>query len=228
MLSRRDALRALAGLGLAACDASKPKRGILGVGERANERVQSALLGDHEVSAGDITPADAFPVYHVAPGIPMPPAGWRLLVTGDVERPLSLDLDELHKMARTDARIEHHCVEGWSAIATWTGVRLSEIAKRAGARETEYVNFRSFDVPQGGTVGYASCWDRESAMHPQTMVAYGMNGAPLGPAHGAPVRIYAAVKLGYKQVKYLTEIQFISKRLGGYWEDQGYEWFAGV
>ncbi|CAN5145972.1 hypothetical protein BH11MYX1_BH11MYX1_29070 [soil metagenome] len=84
MLSRRSALRTIAGLGLVACDSRKPQRGILGLGERANERVQAAILGDHEVAAGDITPADKFPVYHVAPGVPTASEGWRLLVTGEV------------------------------------------------------------------------------------------------------------------------------------------------
>jgi len=60
------------------------------------------------------------------------------------------------------------------------------------------------------------------------LLAYGMNGHPLGPGHGAPLRLYSAIKLGYKNVKYLTEINFLPNKIGGYWEDQGYEWFAGV
>jgi DMSO/TMAO reductase YedYZ molybdopterin-dependent catalytic subunit len=76
--------------------------------------------------------------------------------------------------------------------------------------------------------GYFSCWDVESALHPQTLLAYGMNGQPLAREYGAPLRLYSAVKLGYKMVKYLAEVNFLPVRTGGYWEDQGYEWFAGV
>ena len=86
----------------------------------------------------------------------------------------------------------------------------------------DFVDFRSFDA------GYWSSWDRDSAFHAQTLLAYGMNGRPLAPAHGAPVRLYGSVKLGYKQVKYLTEVNFLDRETGGYWEDQGYEWYAGV
>jgi len=126
-------------------------------------------------------------------------------------------------MTRTDIRVRHHCVEGWSAVANWHGVRLAEIARAAGATQKgRFVEFRSFDS------GYFSSWDRESAEHAQSIVAYGMNGEPLSPAHGAPCRMYAAVKLGYKGVKYLDEIRFLPDPTGGYWENQGYEWYGGV
>jgi DMSO/TMAO reductase YedYZ molybdopterin-dependent catalytic subunit len=75
---------------------------------------------------------------------------------------------------------------------------------------------------------YYSCWDRDSAEHAQSILAYGMNGRDLMPDHGAPVRLYSGVKLGYKMVKYLTEVIYLPERSGGFWEDQGYEWFAGV
>ena len=65
-------------------------------------------------------------------------------------------------------------------------------------------------------------------MHPQTILAYGMNGRRSPPATGAPLRLYAAVKLGYKMVKYLTEVNFLAAATGGYWENEGYEWFAGL
>ncbi|MGO8804023.1 molybdopterin-dependent oxidoreductase, partial [Candidatus Binatus sp.] len=120
-------------------------------------------------------------------------------------------------------RIRHHCVEGWSAVAEWQGVQLREIARMAGAsRDARYVEFRSFDA------GYFSSWDIESSLHPQTILAYGMNGHALYPDHGAPLRLYSPVKLGYKNVKYLTEVNFLPRRSGGYWEDQGYDWYGGV
>jgi DMSO/TMAO reductase YedYZ molybdopterin-dependent catalytic subunit len=84
------------------------------------------------------------------------------------------------------------------------------------------VEFRSFDS------NYWSSWDFGSAMHPQTLLAYGMNGHDLTEDHGAPVRVYSAVKLGYKMVKYLTAVNFLAAPSGGYWENQGYDWFGGV
>jgi DMSO/TMAO reductase YedYZ molybdopterin-dependent catalytic subunit len=178
--------------------------------------------GGREQHAGELTPEMAFPVYHVSPQVPIAPAGWKLKIGGRVARPRELTLDELMALPRTDARLEHHCVEGWSATADWHGVQLSELAKLCGAETVDYVEFKSFDQ------GYWSSWDRDSALHPQTLIAYGMNGHPLSAAHGAPARLYGAVKLGYKQVKYLTEINFLDHETGGYWENQGYEWYGGT
>jgi DMSO/TMAO reductase YedYZ molybdopterin-dependent catalytic subunit len=114
-------------------------------------------------------------------------------------------------------------VEGWTAVAEWTGVRVSELARLAQVQpDAEYVDFQSFDN------GYHESWDMESAMHPQTLIAYGMDRHYLGPGHGAPARLHSPIKLGYKCTKYLTRVAFLPKRNGGYWSDQGYEWFAGT
>ena len=126
-------------------------------------------------------------------------------------------------MPVTDVRVRHYCVEGWSAVSSWRGVGVRDLARAVGAhRDARYVEFRSFDE------NYWSSWDRPSAMHAQTILAYGKNGAPLSPDYGAPLRLYASVKLGYKMVKYLTQVNFLSAPTGGYWENTGYEWFAGV
>jgi DMSO/TMAO reductase YedYZ molybdopterin-dependent catalytic subunit len=145
------------------------------------------------------------------------------MIGGLVDRPTVFSLPDLKRLPRTDMRVRHHCVEGWSAVASWHGVQLREVARIVGAhRDARFVEFRSFDA------GYWSSWDRESALHPQSLLAYGMNGHDLYPDHGAPVRLYSPVKLGYKSVKYLTEVNFLPHRTGGYWENQGYEWYAGV
>jgi DMSO/TMAO reductase YedYZ molybdopterin-dependent catalytic subunit len=171
----------------------------------------------------DTTPAMAFPSYFISASMPIAPSGWMLRVRGLVDRPLDLSLDDLKRMTRTDMRVQHHCVEGWSAVASWHGVPVAELARAAGASpNARYVEFRSFDSD------YYSSWDRESAEHPQTILAYGMNGQPLPPEHGAPLRLYGAVKLGYKSVKYLDEVHFLPDETGGYWENLGYEWYAGV
>src|SRR5262245_39263025 len=216
-LSRRQLFRALGAVGaatLVGCDTDHPRRGVLGAMERWNRGAQSLLFSRSlEVEGGALTPEDAFPGYHAGPVVPLAPADWKLKVGGRVARPRALTLDDLRGLPRVDSRIEHHCVEGWSAIADWHGVRVSELARLVGAQDTAYVEFKSFDI------GYWSSWDADSAMHPQTMIAYGMNGKPLTPKHGAPARLYGAVKLGYKNVKYLTEINFLDEETGGYWEN---------
>jgi DMSO/TMAO reductase YedYZ molybdopterin-dependent catalytic subunit len=166
-----------------------------------------------------------FPAYHIARMTPRlaDPAAWRLEVGGLVREPLILSLDEIRAIGRVTYTVKHHCVEGWSAIATWTGVPFSAVAERAGMLpEARYVRFDSFDA------GFYNGWDLKSAMHPETILAYGYNDRELMPDHGAPLRLYAPHKLGYKLTKYLTRVTFTAERPGGYWEDQGYPWFGGV
>jgi DMSO/TMAO reductase YedYZ molybdopterin-dependent catalytic subunit len=166
-----------------------------------------------------------FPNYHISDMTPTlsAPAAWRLEVKGLVRTPLSLSIDEIVAMGRQTYTWQHHCVEGWSAIATWTGLPLMAIANRAGVLPSaKYVRFDSFDDD------YYNGWDLASAMHPETLLAFGFNDAPLTPEHGAPLRLYAPHKLGYKLTKYLSGVTFTSDRPGGYWEDQGYPWFGGV
>jgi DMSO/TMAO reductase YedYZ molybdopterin-dependent catalytic subunit len=230
MMRRRDLLGgALAGLALAACDSRRPKAGFLGAMARWNDRVQGTLLSGSEARLPTaVTTAGEFPSYYIGPAMPIVPAGWALKVGGLVARPRSFSLDDLARLPRTDARIEHHCVEGWSAVADWHGVRVADLAEVVGADpRADYVELKSFDTSSDGE-SYWSSWDRESAFHRQTLLAYGMNGRPLSIEYGAPVRLYSAVKLGYKNVKYLTEVNFLDRMTGGYWEDLGYEWFAGT
>ena len=123
---------------------------------------------------------------------------------------------------------QHCCIQGWSAFAEWTGVPLAEILKRCKVLpQARHLIFHSHQVDEQGREYYGSL-DIEEAKHPQTILAYEMNGAPLLMNHGAPLRLYSPVKLGYKNVKYLTEVNFLPHRSGGYWEDQGYDWYAGV
>lgn len=221
---RGAGLVALTGLG---CDSNRPHAGFLGLMERVNDRFQRALFDPSrlapELAESEETDLEDFPAYKISRDFPGAPAGWALAVKGLVARPLTLSLADLQLLPRARTRVRHHCVEGWSAVASWDGVRLAEIARIAGVDpRARYVEFRSFDS------GYWSSWDIESALHPQTLLAYGMNGHPLQVEYGAPLRLYSAVKLGYKMVKYLTEVSFLPFRTGGYWEDRGYEWFAGV
>jgi DMSO/TMAO reductase YedYZ molybdopterin-dependent catalytic subunit len=211
---------------LAGCD-THPIKGFLGAMKGWNEKFEGLLFSPSrlapELPITAITPEHAFPSYFISETMPTVPDDWTLSVGGLVERPLVLTLSQLMKMTRTDLRVQHHCVEGWSAVVSWHGVRVSDIAKLAGLKPgVQFVEFNSFDGD------YFSSWDLGSAMHPQTLLAYGMNGRPLGANHGAPLRLYSAIKLGYKMCKYLDEVNFLPNKTGGYWEDQGYDWFGGV
>jgi len=222
----------IAGTLLGACDSVGPKRAasLLRYAERRNEQVERWLFRSgsrNRVDAGARLSGRAFPRYFISERIPMwnesERGVWRLEVSGAVQRPLSLSLDDLLKMRSVTQRVDHFCVEGWTARAEWTGVRVSELARAAGATsDAQYVDFQSFDSD------YHESWDIDSALHPQTLVAYGMDRAMLGAGHGAPARVHSPVKLGYKNTKYLTRVIFMPGRAGGYWSDRGYEWYGGV
>jgi DMSO/TMAO reductase YedYZ molybdopterin-dependent catalytic subunit len=202
-------------------------RGIRGAASRFNDRVSEALF-----SATRLAPkydpgerSSSFPNYHISSMTPTleDPAAWRLAVGGLVREPVALTVAELRALGRLSYTVKHHCVEGWSAIATWAGTPLQALAARVGVQpEARYVRFDSFDE------GYFSGWDIASAMHPETILAWGFNDRELMPDHGAPLRLYAPHKLGYKLVKYLTGVTFTAERPGGYWEEKGYPWFGGV
>lgn len=217
---------------IAACNSRGPEGAekLLRYAERKNEAVERALFRHTAMdvpAAGGRLAGNALPSYFISKTVPVwneaERGVWRLEVGGMVDRPAKLTLQQLLDMPRTHHRVNHYCVEGWTAIEQWTGVRLRDIARMVGVhRGAEYVDFESFDD------GYHESWDLESAMHPQTVVAYGLDGRMLGPPHGAPARIYSPTKLGYKNTKYLTRIMFLPERTGGYWSDMGYEWYGGV
>ena len=165
-------------------------------------------------------------------------AGYRLSITGLVQRPARYSLDELRNMPARTQITGHDCVEGWSCIAKWTGTPLGPVLDAAGIRpEAKFVVFHCYDFMDGGLAGpkayYESC-DLIDAHHPQTILAYGLNGASLPVANGAPMRVRVERALGYKQPKYVHTIELVSSFAslhggkGGYWPDQGYDWYGGI
>jgi DMSO/TMAO reductase YedYZ molybdopterin-dependent catalytic subunit len=173
------------------------------------------------------TPVMDFPAYSITRnltgGFPEVPAGWAFEVGGLVRTPVRLTPAMLQAMPRVTYTVKHHCVEGWTAVATWTGVPVSAVTQMVQPTpEARYLRFDSFDHQ------YSNGWDLASAMHPQTILAYAWNDRPLTIEHGAPLRLYSPVKLGYKLTKYLTAMTFTRERPGGYWEDQGYPWLGGI
>jgi DMSO/TMAO reductase YedYZ molybdopterin-dependent catalytic subunit len=202
------------------------------------------MIGGRQPMAREFTLADLSPDFrgngnkdidtdayraHVAAGF----ADWRLAVRGLVERPLSLTLEQLRALPQRTQITRHDCVEGWSAIGQWTGPQLSAILGLAGVQEAaRFIVFRCADDFDGNAY-YESC-DLDDAYHPQTIVAHQLNGEPLPVKNGAPLRMRIERQLGYKHAKYLTAIEAVASLEGieggggGYWEDRGYQWYAGV
>lgn len=183
------------------------------------------LAREYPISAR--TPEQAFPAYSITYNrqrrFPDPPSDWALEVGGLVRKPVRLTLPMLRAMPSVTYTVKHHCVEGWTAVATWTGVPVSSVLAMVEPLPTaRYLRFDSFDS------GYSNGWDLTSAAHPQTILAYARNDQPLPSTRGAPLRLYSPVKLGYKLTKYLSAMTLTAERHGGYWEDQGYPWLGGV
>ena len=237
-VNRRDFLR----LGLAAGPASliaacgwdggallEPRlRMVSRINDWVGEHVLQSnrrLAREYPISAR--TPEQAFPAYSITYNrqrrFPDPPSDWALEVGGLVRKPVRLTLPMLQAMPSVTYTVKHHCVEGWTAVATWTGVPVSSVLAMVEPLPTaRYLRFDSFDS------GYSNGWDLTSAAHPQTILAYARNDQPLPSTRGAPLRLYSPVKLGYKLTKYLSAMTLTAERHGGYWEDQGYPWLGGV
>ena len=202
-----------------------------------------------EYSASDISPVfkpngtinPNSPEYnaHVAQNF----SNWRLTIDGLVAKPLSLSLAEIRRLPSRTQITKHDCVEGWTAIGMWTGVPLGLLLKAAGLKPSaRYAVLHCADnltgePAKGGEQSpgqYYESIDLRDAFHPQTLMAYAMNGKPLDVAHGAPLRLRVERQLGYKQAKYVQRIEItdsfshIAGGRGGYWEDRGYEWYAGI
>lgn len=253
--SRRRFLRGLAAgagaVALVGCDRlsqNTPMDALLRNTEKLTMGAQRALLGRHEL-AREFTEADLSPVFR-ANGTQMPDSDeyahllerefvdWRLQVGGLVQRPQRLSLADLKRFPSRTQITRHDCVEGWSAIGKWQGVPLALILDAAGLKPgARYVVFHCADELEqtlDGSGRYYESIDLLDAYHPQTILAYGMNGKDLPVAHGAPLRLRVERQLGYKHAKYLMRIEVVDTfgavfgGKGGFWEDRGYEWYAGI
>jgi DMSO/TMAO reductase YedYZ molybdopterin-dependent catalytic subunit len=254
-ISRRRLLRAGSAAGasllLTGCDGALDPaaiRGALDFGQLVSLRVQRLLLAGQPL-AREFAEADISPDFPLN-GTSMPNsfgyfqmmvsqfASFRLTVDGLVRRPLSLSLSEIKALpARTQITL-HSCDEGWSAIGQWTGVALSQLLAAAELMpEARYIVFHCLDelerTPDRSGLYYESL-DLFDAFHPQTILAYGMNGQPLPVGHGAPLRLRVERQIGYKNAKYVNRIEAVDRLdrvgrgKGGFWEDRGYQWYAGL
>jgi DMSO/TMAO reductase YedYZ molybdopterin-dependent catalytic subunit len=211
-------------------------------------RVQR-LLGGGRARACEFTAADLSPDFKVN-GTSMPEgedyaalregnfADWRLRVDGLVAKPLEFSLADLRNLPQRTQITRHDCVEGWSAIGKWQGVPLAIVLARAALLPAaRFVVFHCADILEqtlDGTGQYYESIDLIDAFHPQTILAHSLNDTPLSVGHGAPLRLRVERQLGYKHAKYVMRIE-LTDRLdgfgrgkGGFWEDRGYEWYAGI
>jgi DMSO/TMAO reductase YedYZ molybdopterin-dependent catalytic subunit len=161
-------------------------------------------------------------------------ADWKLEINGLVQQPTTVSLTDIHAMPSRTQITRHDCVEGWSAIGKWKGVQLGRILEQVQPLPSaRYVVFHCADPDEEGRPYYESL-DFDDAFHPQTILAYEMNDQTLPIAHGAPLRLRVERQLGYKHAKYVMRIELVESLghigggRGGYWEDQGYEWYAGI
>ena len=235
---------------LGGCDKlgeTKSFQSVLGLGETINRTTQK-LLGRRSM-AQEFSQADVSPSFrgngNTNPDDPsyqaLAKAGfadWTLEVGGLVGRPLKLTLAQLRAMPSRTQITRHDCVEGWSAIGKWTGVPLAAVLALAEPEaEAHYVVFHCADAFPGEAddrVPYYESIDLDDAYHVQTILAYQLNGQPLPITNGAPLRLRVERQLGYKHAKYIMNIEMvktfqnIGDGKGGYWEDQGYQWYAGI
>jgi DMSO/TMAO reductase YedYZ molybdopterin-dependent catalytic subunit len=223
-------------------------RGVLDFGQLVSLRLQRLLLAAQplarEFKVADISPDFPLNGTSMPGGFPYFQmmvsqfASWRLQVDGLVRNPLSLSLAEIKALpARTQITL-HACDEGWSAIGQWTGVPLRHLLETAELKpEVRYIVFHCLDQLErspGRSGFYYESLDLFDAFHPQTILAYGMNGQSLPVAHGAPLRLRVERQIGYKNAKYVTRIEAvdrldqIGRGQGGFWEDRGYQWYAGL
>jgi len=193
---------------------------------RFNDRVQGWLFDPkalapvyNEAMITRPFPFNAFYGEDDAPSVEA--ATYRLEISGLVADKRSWRLEELHGMAQTDQITRHICVEGWSAIGRWGGVRFSDFLLRIGAdTSARFVGFKCAD-------DYYTSIDMATALHPQTLLALTYDGQTLPRQYGFPMKLRMPTKLGYKNPKHIQAIYITNTYPGGYWEDQGYNWFGG-
>ena len=245
----RTGLAVAAGSTLAGCDALSHNDTAVEV-LRSAESLTNAVhrVIGRRAMAQEFTTADIAPKFR-ANGTTMPMgdayaamvankfADWRLKVDGLVEKPLELSMPQLQAMPTRTQITRHDCVEGWSAIGQWKGVRLSHLLNMAQLKpEAKFVVFHcldQMDEKDEDTMYYESV-DLDDAFHEQTILAFELNGKPVPVENGAPLRARIERQLGYKQPKYLYRIEAVADfsdiagGKGGFWEDQGYNWYGGI
>ncbi len=231
-LNRRLLLRGGLSLGaltmLTGCDLSDHDAvdKVLGRMSRWNDRVQAWLFNPNRLAptypASAITKPFPFNAYYPESEVrTVEAASWRLELSGLIADKRPWSLQQLRTLPQTSQITRHICVEGWSAIGQWSGVPFRTFLERVGAdTRARYVGFKCFD-------DYWTSIDMTTALHPQTIMALDYGSDPLPPAYGAPLKLRIPTKLGFKNPKYIAGLFVTNTDPGGYWENQGYNWFSG-
>jgi DMSO/TMAO reductase YedYZ molybdopterin-dependent catalytic subunit len=226
---RRRLLRLSPLLFLAGCDVAPSgiSESFLRKFQRFNDWVQSKVFDINkpapEYADEELTPEAGFRLNSYDTDEPdVDLENWKLTVGGLVAKPGEYSLDQIAALPKRVMNTRHVCVEGWSIIVRWGGTPLREFLKYIGAdTNAKFVGVESADE-------YYTSYDMPSALHPQTLLCYEAYGKPLTLGHGAPLRITMPTKLGYKSAKWINKLVVTNDKSGGYWEDQGYDWFAGI
>jgi DMSO/TMAO reductase YedYZ molybdopterin-dependent catalytic subunit len=231
-LERRLFLRQGLSLGalslLAGCELtdSESVQRMLWAMSRWNDRAQGWLFDANrlapEYPESRIVRPFRYNGYYPESEVPIVEASsYKLELAGMIESKKAWSLPELYALPQVSQVTRHICVEGWSAIGKWSGVRLSEFLKRVGADTTaKYVGFQCAD-------DYYGSIDMATALHPQTLLAFDWDGQRLPPKYGYPIKVRIPTKLGFKNPKLVTAMFVTNEYPGGYWEDKGYNWYSG-
>ncbi len=226
---RRKLLRLTPLVFLAGCDISPGGKteSLLQSFQQFNDWVQSKVFDGNklapEFADNEVTPEDGFRVNGYDTDEPdIDIENWTLTVSGLAQKPGEYTLQQISSFPKQIKNLRHCCVEGWSMIPKWGGTVMRDFLRSVGAdMNAKYVSVKCGD-------DYYTSYDMPSILHPQTLLAYEAYNKPLALEHGAPLRIVMPTKLGYKSAKWISELIVTNEKPGGYWEDQGYDWFAGL
>jgi DMSO/TMAO reductase YedYZ molybdopterin-dependent catalytic subunit len=192
-----------------------------------NDRVQAFIFRpDHlapTYSEAQVVKPPRFNAHYDVEDVkPVDLATWKLEFAGLIADKRPWTLDQIYAFPEQELIIKHICVEGWDYIGQWSGPNLRRFLTQIGADLTaKYVAFYGND-------DYMECIDMASALHPQSILATKYAGEPITAPFGAPLRLRTAVKLGYKNPKWIRAIEVTNVYPGGFWEEQGFNWFAGL
>ena len=229
LISRRDIIKLSPLILLAGCDTTPQGKteSFLRHFQKFNDWFQAKIFDPHhlarEYAEQELTPVDGFRVNgkdDESPDVDI--EAWTLRVEGLVAKPGSYTLKEIASLPKRVMNTRHYCVEGWSMIPRWGGTPLHQLLEYVGAdTRAKFVGVECAD-------DYTTSYDMPSALHPQTLLCYEAYDKPLTLDHGAPLRVVIPTKLGYKSAKWVQKLTVTNEMPGGYWEDQGYDWFAGI
>jgi DMSO/TMAO reductase YedYZ molybdopterin-dependent catalytic subunit len=232
-INRRNVLRGAVSLGalsmLTGCNVTgrDSVQSVLKAMSRWNDRAQAALFRPNHLAptfarSQVVKPPRFNAYYDVEDVAPVDVANWKLELAGLIQDKRPWTLRQIYELPEQEIIVRHICVEGWDYIGQWSGVNFGEFLKRVGADLTaKYVSFKCAD-------DYYGSIDMPSALHPQTLLATKYADEPITDPFGFPLRLRTAVKLGFKNPKWITAIEVTNDYRGGYWEDRGFNWFSGI